>query len=152
MKRSEGEKVRLRHALSRMRAHVDALMKSLEMPVPIGNETVEAMSRTVFEIAMQVAKHDAYLTKEEEATKAGEQEGTRDAHQTIVALRQIIDRHAAGGDDIVRRFMEVLDETAVGTLGTFPTCSYCSEKASHSTVEGKWLCDKTTCKNKYLEE
>lgn len=65
MKRSDGEKVRMRHAIERMRATLNSLEAAMTQNVPFGAQTAEAVTGTALEIAMQVAKHDAFLLVED---------------------------------------------------------------------------------------
>lgn len=69
MKRSEGEKVRMRHAIERMRASLNSLESAMKQPVPFGAAAAEAITGTALEIAMQVAKHDAFLLVEDQKEK-----------------------------------------------------------------------------------
>ncbi len=65
--RREGERVRVRHAIERMRAHLGGLEVALRLPTPIGTEAAEGITRTALEIAMNIAKHDAYDQAERDA-------------------------------------------------------------------------------------
>lgn len=68
MKRSKGERVRLDHALARMRAALDAIDSAgvLLVDLPIGQETSQAIATTALEIATIIARHDAYMIAEGE--------------------------------------------------------------------------------------
>lgn len=59
MKRSEGERIRLEHSTKRMRDALD----SIELNIRLGGPASEAAStlvQTAIEVAMQIAKLDAY--------------------------------------------------------------------------------------------
>lgn len=67
MKRSEGEHIRMRHSIERMKATMVNLEKAVSFNGPIGNDVSQAVLTTACEIAMQIAKHDAYLLAEEDS-------------------------------------------------------------------------------------
>lgn len=62
--RRVGEKVRLTHALERLRAHLDALSVALSLDGPIGSEAARGVTHTAIEVAMQIARHDAFALAE----------------------------------------------------------------------------------------
>lgn len=59
MKRSDGEQVRLEHSIKRMRNAVDSLELNVRLSGP-ASETAAALVQTALEVAMQVAKLDAF--------------------------------------------------------------------------------------------
>lgn len=61
--RTEGERIRLREAIPRMRALLDSLEVSLRYEVPI-IETGHALVQAAGTLATTCAKHDAYLLVE----------------------------------------------------------------------------------------
>ncbi len=60
MSRADGERVRLVHSIARMRATLDGLELAIGMGGPVGLEAAQAVILTATEIALQVAKLDAY--------------------------------------------------------------------------------------------
>ena len=58
--RSEGERERLQHALTRARATLNSLETALTLPGPIGHETAQALVTSALELAMLIARHDAF--------------------------------------------------------------------------------------------
>lgn len=64
MTRSDGERVRLRHAIDRMRATLAGLETGLGIGANVGQEAVEAVVGTAILIATTVAKLDAYVQTE----------------------------------------------------------------------------------------
>lgn len=61
MKRSEGERVRARHILQRFHGIVKAIELALEDgSTPVGYDSGEAITRTAVELAVVLAKMDAY--------------------------------------------------------------------------------------------
>jgi hypothetical protein len=60
MKRSEGERVRLEHSLTRLSAHISSIKIGLKAGGPIGPDIAGGLVQTALEVAMQIAKFDAY--------------------------------------------------------------------------------------------
>ena len=69
MNRSQGERVRLEHSLQRLRAQIDAIEVALRLPGPVGLDIAQGLMEGAGEIAMQIAKHDAYDLFEKEVEK-----------------------------------------------------------------------------------
>ena len=68
--RSAAEIVRMRHAIARMRWMLQGLESAITQGnTPLGNDTAGAITQQALEIALQVAKHDAYLLAEDDAKK-----------------------------------------------------------------------------------
>ena len=66
--RAAGEVVRLRAAVSRARAMLDALEIAVESGHEVlGAEAAQAVAGMGLEIAMGIAKHDAYMVAERDA-------------------------------------------------------------------------------------
>lgn len=64
---SVGERVRLTHAIDRMRTSLDSLelfVKRFDNQ-PLGQETAQSMMSTAWEIASSIVKHDAAIAFEE---------------------------------------------------------------------------------------
>lgn len=62
---SQGEVLRLRHTLDRMRGAMSAIEGAIANGGPIGNETAEGLQATTTNLVIQIAKHDAFLLMEE---------------------------------------------------------------------------------------
>lgn len=73
--RDQGEWIRLRHATDRLRAHLDGLDTALRLGGPIGTEVAQGIAQTAVEMAMQIAKHDAYAMAASDAADRREEEG-----------------------------------------------------------------------------
>jgi hypothetical protein len=58
--RVEGERTRLEHSLNRHVAQIEAIRIALRLPGPIGAEMAQAIVQGSLEIAMQIARHDAF--------------------------------------------------------------------------------------------
>jgi hypothetical protein len=69
MSRSQGERTRLEHSLKRARAQLDCIETALRLPGPIGADVAQAIVLGALEIAMQVARHDAFELAEQDALK-----------------------------------------------------------------------------------
>lgn len=67
MTRAEGERERLLHSIARMRSTLIGLEKALTMNGPVGLEAAQAVVMSATEIALQVAKLDAYDLVENDA-------------------------------------------------------------------------------------
>ena len=67
--RKEGERTRLEHSLPRLRAHIDAIELALKLPGPIGVDVAQGLVQGALEIAIQIAKHDAFELAEHDAKK-----------------------------------------------------------------------------------
>lgn len=65
MKRSVGERIRLKHSIARLRTTIDSVEKSLTLPGCVGLEASGALLSVTAEVAMQIAKLDAYELVEE---------------------------------------------------------------------------------------
>lgn len=63
------ERTRIKHTVSRLRAMLDSLEIALTMPGPIG-EAGNAIAQTGTEIAVEVARADAYERVEHDVTEA----------------------------------------------------------------------------------
>ena len=72
MLRSEAERVRLKHAISRMRGILDGLEMAMRLPGPIGYEASNALVLGTAEVTGQIAKHDAFVLVEGEGCNAKE--------------------------------------------------------------------------------
>lgn len=57
----------MRHALARLRVHIDGIETALKLPLPIGIETAQGIVNAALEIAMQIAKYDAFDQAERDA-------------------------------------------------------------------------------------
>lgn len=68
-KRSAAEKVRIEQSIQQMRWMLFSVEKALEKDAPIGSDTAGAVMSQSTSIALQIAKHDAYLLAEEDAEK-----------------------------------------------------------------------------------
>ena len=70
--RCEGERVRMRHTVERMRAVLENFETSISLAsgtqpnLPIGNDCADAITRTANELATQIARHDAFVHAEED--------------------------------------------------------------------------------------
>jgi len=62
--RSDGERERAKHIVSRLRGCLEAIEIGLKDPLPIGNEAGEAVTKTAIELAVVLAKLDAYSRME----------------------------------------------------------------------------------------
>lgn len=60
MRRSQGERERLRHSITRLRTTLDSLETGLKMGGPVGNEAIGALVTGALEVSLQVAKLDAF--------------------------------------------------------------------------------------------
>lgn len=69
MKRSEGERVRMRQAISNMRAHLQGLEVALGLDGPIGQEASQGIVMAAFQLSTLIAKHDAYDLAEQDEKK-----------------------------------------------------------------------------------
>lgn len=58
---SEGERVRLDHALKRMIATIDSVRRAANIAGPIGGDTAQAVVQIAYEIATTITRHDAYV-------------------------------------------------------------------------------------------
>jgi hypothetical protein len=58
--RSRGERIRLEHATARLHASLGAPDTALTMSGPIGHEAAQAIVTNAIEIAMLIARHDAF--------------------------------------------------------------------------------------------
>lgn len=67
LSRKEGERVRLWHAIERLRTTLESLEQALTTTHPIGNDVAQAVTMTAQEIAMQIAKYDAFDLAEQDA-------------------------------------------------------------------------------------
>lgn len=67
MKRSEGERVRARAVLDRLRACIKGVELALDdESAPVGNEAGQAVTQTAIELAVLLAKLDAYQRAEQD--------------------------------------------------------------------------------------
>lgn len=72
--RCEGERVRMRHTLARMRATLENFEVSLGIAsetqpnLPVGGDSADAITRTAIELATQIARHDAFVHAEQDAS------------------------------------------------------------------------------------
>lgn len=66
MTRKEGERIRLWRALDRMWEQLKSLEYALTMTHPIGTEVAQAITQTATELAMQIAKYDAFDLAEQD--------------------------------------------------------------------------------------
>ena len=65
MKRSDGERIRAREVLDRLRACIQGVELALDDEnTPIGNEAGQAVTNTAIQLAMLLAKLDAYQRSE----------------------------------------------------------------------------------------
>ena len=64
MTRSEGERVRAQHILKRLRGCLDGVEIALQDPCPVGYEAGGAVTQTAVELAIALAKLDAYQRSE----------------------------------------------------------------------------------------
>lgn len=87
--RSVGERVRFKHALSRLHANVDSLNVALKLAHvgSIGQDCVQALQTTTSEIAAIVARHDAYALAE------------RDGYRREAVCKACDDTHQVVGID-----------------------------------------------------
>jgi hypothetical protein len=67
MKRSEGERIRARAVLDRLRACIRGIELALDDEgTPVGNEAGQAVTQTAIELAVMLAKLDAYQRAEQD--------------------------------------------------------------------------------------
>lgn len=67
MKRSEGERIRARAVIERLRACIKGIEIALDdKETPIGNEAGQAVTQTAIEISVLLAKIDAYQRSEQD--------------------------------------------------------------------------------------
>ena len=67
MTRAEAERVRIRHAVDRFYGTLSSIKVALSLPGPIGAEASNGLMMNATELAMQIAKHDAFLLAEADA-------------------------------------------------------------------------------------
>lgn len=72
--RASGERVRLRHSVERLRAQAGGIDKALKLNGPIGHEAAQAVVTSALEIAMLIARHDAFARCERDAADARQRE------------------------------------------------------------------------------
>jgi hypothetical protein len=60
VKRSAGERVRLDHSLARLSAHISSIKIGLKAGGPVGPDIAGGLVQTALEVAMQIAKFDAF--------------------------------------------------------------------------------------------
>jgi hypothetical protein len=66
-KRSEGERIRARHVIERLRACLQGIDLALDdESTPVGNEAGQAITQTATELAVLLAKLDAYQRTEQD--------------------------------------------------------------------------------------
>lgn len=65
--RRDGERVRLEQAIGRMRANLGGLEIALRLGGHIGTEVAQGVMNGAVDIAMTIAKHDAYDQVERDA-------------------------------------------------------------------------------------
>jgi hypothetical protein len=75
--RREGEAVRLRHTLARLRAHCDSIEIAMRLGGSIGGDTAQGIAQTGVEAAMLIAKHDAYELAARDAAPPSNSEETQ---------------------------------------------------------------------------
>lgn len=64
--RAQGERTRLEHSTNRHVAQIEAIRIALKLPGPIGAEIAQAIVLGALEIAMQIARHDAFELKDQD--------------------------------------------------------------------------------------
>ncbi len=67
MKRSDSERVRLKHALTRMRATIDNIEIGAKFNSFIGQEAAQACVQSAFEVSTLISKIDAFELAEQDA-------------------------------------------------------------------------------------
>ena len=66
MKRSAAERVRLQHALGRMRSCIDSIEIALAQTAPPGTQEAQSILETAGTVVIGLAKLDAYQRAEED--------------------------------------------------------------------------------------
>lgn len=67
MKHSEGERIRAKHVLDRLRACIKGVEIALQdESTPVGNEAGQAVTQNAIELAVLLAKLDAYQRAEQD--------------------------------------------------------------------------------------
>jgi hypothetical protein len=69
MKRSEGERFRATHAIGRLQSNLKALERSLREGGAIGYDAGNAITQTAIELAVILARLDAYTRAEADASE-----------------------------------------------------------------------------------
>lgn len=67
MKRSDGERVRIAHSITRLRDTLDSAVATLGIGGSLGQELAQSLQLTANEVATQIARHDAFLLSEADA-------------------------------------------------------------------------------------
>ena len=65
MKRSEAERVRIAHAIKRMRATLDAVEMTLDVDAPPGPDVQQAIAHSGLDLACSIARLEAYMRAEQ---------------------------------------------------------------------------------------
>lgn len=63
--RAEGERIRIRHAIQRMRAILDSVETTIEVAVPPGPDVAQAIAHSGVDLACSIARLEAYLRVED---------------------------------------------------------------------------------------
>lgn len=71
IRRSEQERVRIRHTVDVMRPMLDGIEKALALPGPIGTDAAQAIVTAALAVAMGIAKSDAFDLAETSGTRTG---------------------------------------------------------------------------------
>lgn len=71
MTRSEGERIRARHILARLRGCLEGVQYAIDDPHPPGYDAAQAVLHTAGELATSVSRLDAYLRAEGDQPPAG---------------------------------------------------------------------------------
>jgi hypothetical protein len=59
--RVEGERLRLNHNLAWMEKHIQSITLALRMNVPLGSEVGQGIVQCALNVALAIARHDAFL-------------------------------------------------------------------------------------------